>query len=394
MPYGDAVWRTVAILFPLVSFSSIALFAAGLIPGYIFSFLFTCFLIIGFSFSSKITATHQRLSRIVDEVSTLQSQLLQFEQLQPRSQQLVALQQQLLQNGKATRQIQQLQQVLNWFDFRLNIVVFIFLNSFLLWDLQQVLALHKWRNKYSDAVGNWLQVLAEIEVYSTMANLTFNHPDWHFPVLTDDFFTLHTTDAGHPLIRPEKRVSSSFAMAGKGKVSIVTGSNMGGKSTFLRSTGINIVLAQAGAPVCAKQFTLSPVQLYSSMRIADNLAESTSTFYAELKKLKIIIEQVNQKNKVFILLDEILRGTNSLDRHTGSDALIRQLLRQEAVAIVATHDVELAALENTFPLQIANYYFDVQVAGEELYFDYTLKQGVCTSMNAYTLMKKIGIDLA
>ena len=169
---------------------------------------------------------------------------------------------------------------------------------------------------------------------------------------------------------------------------------MGGKSTFLRSIGVSVVLALMGAPVCAKSFTISSVRLMSSMRIADNLAENTSTFYAELKKLQNIIEAVNHQEKVFILLDEILRGTNSLDRHTGSKALIKQLINQNAVAIIATHDIELTGMENEHPQSIANYHFDVQVdKNDELYFDFKLKQGVCTSMNASILMRKIGIEM-
>ena len=168
---------------------------------------------------------------------------------------------------------------------------------------------------------------------------------------------------------------------------------MAGKSTFLRSIAVNLVLAQIGAPVCAKSFVFSPVRIYSSMRIADNLAENTSTFYAELKKLKSIIDKVKQREKVFILLDEILRGTNSLDRHTGSEALIRQLIKEQAVAVIATHDVELASLQKDYCNAITNYHFDVQVEGEELYFDYKLKTGVCQSMNASLLMKKIGIEM-
>jgi DNA mismatch repair ATPase MutS len=168
---------------------------------------------------------------------------------------------------------------------------------------------------------------------------------------------------------------------------------MAGKSTFLRSIGVNIVLAQMGAPVCAKSFTVSPVRLMTSMRISDNLAENTSTFYAELKKLKTIIEAVNNHEKVFVLLDEILRGTNSHDRHTGSDALIKQLIRHDAYAVIATHDLVLAKLQKQYPQSIDNYHFDVQVKGEELFFDYKLKDGVCHSLNASLLMKKIGIEL-
>jgi DNA mismatch repair ATPase MutS len=168
---------------------------------------------------------------------------------------------------------------------------------------------------------------------------------------------------------------------------------MAGKSTFLRSVGVNIVLAMTGSPVCAGTFTVSNMKVISSMRVNDNLEENTSTFYAELKKLKEVIEAVNRNEKVFLLLDEILRGTNSADRHTGSKALIKQLIHHNAVGLIATHDLELAKLADEFPLKLHNYHFDVQVAGDELYFDYKLKKGVCTSMNASLLMKKIGIEL-
>ncbi|MBK6380704.1 MAG: hypothetical protein IPF72_13805 [Chitinophagaceae bacterium] len=198
---------------------------------------------------------------------------------------------------------------------------------------------------------------------------------------------------GHPLIQADTCVNNPLKIDHNGQLMLVTGSNMAGKSTYLRSIGVNTVLAMAGAPVCARYFCLSPVQVISSMRIADNLEENTSTFYAELKKLKTIIEKVNSNEKVFILLDEILRGTNSLDRHTGSAALIKQLIKHHAACIIATHDVELAKMKNEYPENILNYHFDVQVSNEELYFDYQLKEGVCTSLNASILMKKIGIEL-
>jgi DNA mismatch repair ATPase MutS len=207
-------------------------------------------------------------------------------------------------------------------------------------------------------------------------------------------FSVSGISIGHPLLPERQRVNNDFTLEGLAKVELITGSNMAGKSTFLRSLGVNMVLAQAGAPVCAKSFRQSPVKLVSSMRIADNLAENTSTFYAELKKLRTIIEKVKAGEEVFILLDEILRGTNSFDRHTGAAALIKQLIKEKAVALIATHDVELAQLQSTYPASITNYHFDVEVEGEELYFDYKLKHGVCKSMNASILMKKIGIELS
>ncbi len=235
--------------------------------------------------------------------------------------------------------------------------------------------------------------MGEFEAISSFATLHFNHPGWSFPVFKEEHFYIDGQEIGHPLINSAKRVNNSVNIENKGRVMIVTGSNMAGKSTYLRSIGINTILAMAGSVVCATAFTLSPVQLLTSMRIADNLEESTSTFYAELKKLKTVIDKVNNNEKVFILLDEILRGTNSYDRHTGAVALTKQLIKQNAAAIIATHDVELAKLKEEYPNNILNYHFDVQVNKQELYFDYRLKEGICTSLNASILMKKIGIEL-
>jgi DNA mismatch repair ATPase MutS len=288
----------------------------------------------------------------------------------------------------------ELKSILDRFDMRLNIAGLLLFNPFLLWDVRQMMALNKWRKKNSVYVPAWFTLVAEVEVLGSLAAVHFNQPDWTFPQPAGQHFTLSVTACGHPLIPEAQRVNNDFSIDGKGKIALVTGSNMAGKSTFLRSLGINITLAQLGAPVCARQMKWSPVHLMTSMRIADNLSENTSTFYAELKKLKTIIEAVERKEHVFILLDEILRGTNSYDRHTGSGALIKQFILHEAVAVIATHDVELAQIEKEFPAALENYHFDVQVEGEELYFDYRLKHGVCTSLNASILMKKIGIKLA
>jgi len=204
---------------------------------------------------------------------------------------------------------------------------------------------------------------------------------------------LNAKGLGHPIIPEEKLVRNSFSTEGVNQMNLITGSNMAGKSTFLRSVGVNIVLAMTGSCVFAKSLTLSPMKVLSSMRVSDNLEESTSTFYAELKKLKEVIDAVYNNEKVFLLLDEILRGTNSADRHTGSKALIKQLIHHSAAGLIATHDLELAKLADEFPGRIHNYHFDVQVANDELYFDYQLKRGICRSMNASLLMKKIGIEL-
>ena len=392
-PFKQKFWQFLPLIFTVVTVSSLASYLLNWINSSVFTLLIFIFFLIAKYASSKVQQTYMALSNIEPEVNTIQQQLKQIETIPAASSLLNWYKSVLVSEKNGSESIRELKMILQRFEFRLNVLVFLFLNTFLLWDVRQVNSLNKWKKKNSKSVPNWFSILANIEVINTLATLTFNHPDWVFPTINESHFTLSGEQIGHPLIDAKKRVHNSFAIKGTGKIGMITGSNMAGKSTFLRSIAVNLVLAQTGAPVCAKAFTFSPVHLYSSMRIADNLAENTSTFYAELKKLKSIIDKVKDHDKIFILLDEILRGTNSLDRHTGSEALIRQLIREDAVAVIATHDVELGSLEIEHNNAITNYHFDVQVEGEELYFDYKLKRGICQSMNASLLMKKIGIEI-
>lgn len=358
---------------------------------YLFLFIFAG---ISFQINKVVAPLHNQLSGMVSDLQVLAESIAAIE-AQPFSSPLLTSLKNKLQHEKNTAsvRIKKLKKILDRLDLRYNIVIAIPLNIFLSWNLQQVLNLEKWKKENDEDVKRWFDVLAEMEALCSFATLYFNQPNWCFPEIINEHFALKATALGHPLINENKRISNPFLVEKAGEIMLVTGSNMAGKSTYLRSIGINTILTMAGAPVCATSFAISPVQLISSMRIADNLEESTSTFYAELKKLKTVIEKINAGEKVFILLDEILRGTNSLDRHTGSEALIRQLIKQKAAAVLATHDVALAALENEYPENILNYHFDAQVSGEELYFDYKLKDGVCTNMNASLLMKKIGLEM-
>lgn len=389
-----AHWKVLRIVLPLISFTVLGLHLGGIIPAGPFYSLMLLFLAGSFAITKLIWPAYTRLNRITSELDVLSQSIRWIETATFKSPLLVELQKSYEGTPPpASQRIRQLKKILDRLDYRLNPLVFVPLSIFLYWDLQQIFSLEKWKANNQQAIGKWYAALAEIEALSTLGNLCFNHPDWVFPGLSSANGVLIGEEIGHPLIPADKRVNSSFSTQGSGQIALITGSNMAGKSTFLRSAGINIVLAMMGAPVCAKKFTVSSMQVMSSMRISDNLEESTSTFYAELKKLQEIIVAVNKKEKVFLLLDEILRGTNSADRHTGSKALIRQLIHHDATGMIATHDLELAKLSNDFPGQIHNYHFDVQVANGELYFDYKLKVGVCQSMNASILMKKIGIEL-
>jgi DNA mismatch repair ATPase MutS len=332
------------------------------------------------------------LCRIQPEMDLLHEQLALIEKENYSSQFLRSLQERLNPSGHdpASASIRDFHIILKKFEYRMNWLVFLFLNAFLLWDLRQVLGLNKWKHKNQSRLKDWIAVIAEMELTISVASLVFNEPKWCMPEGDNEYFHFQTIEIGHPLIPAVSRVTNDFSMVGSGKMAIITGSNMAGKSTFLRSLGVNYVLAGIGAPVCARQMSFCDVKLISSMRVADNLAENTSTFYAELKKLQYIIEAVDHKEHVLILLDEVLRGTNSTDRHKGTRALVRQLIRQDAVALVATHDTDLAHSESK-DHAVSNYHFEGKILNDELYFDYKIKKGVCESLNATTLMKKIGI---
>ncbi len=341
----------------------------------------------------KINTIHQQVSKSSGLIQTYSEMISSIEEKQFKTEKLNSLQQIFLKDPSASESIKILSKLVNRLDTRLNILVSIPLNLFFFWDIHSCLSLEKWKNQHSDDIAHWFSVMAEFEVLNSIANMAFNNPDWVMPRIVPGFFTFRAENMGHMLIPRERRILNNLSIEKENSILIVTGSNMSGKSTFLRTCGVNAVIALAGGPVCATSFTLSHVQIHSSMRISDSLEDNTSSFYAELKRLANIIRQAEQDPRVLLLLDEILRGTNSNDRYTGSVALIRQLSDYGTVAIVATHDLKLAEMEKILPDHIENYHFDVKVEGEELYFDYKLTPGVCTSLNASILMKKMGIKI-
>ena len=387
-------WKWLRILLPVIILAVVIAAIADLIPMNSMYAMLLIYAVIAYQVNKAVAPMHDKLSKIVDEIDALSLSIAVIEKETFTANLNDRLKHRFFSNNEAASvKIRKLKKILDRLDIRYNIVISAPLNLLLLWNLQQALDLEKWKKEHVADVECWFDTLGDFEALNSLAAIHFNNPGWCFPALHDKHFFIEAKELGHPLIPGIKRVNNYIDIENKGKIMLVTGSNMAGKSTYLRSIGVNTVLAMAGAPVCASSFIISPVQLISSMRIADNLEESTSTFYAELKKLKAVIDKVNAGEKVFILLDEILRGTNSLDRHTGSEALIKQLIRHEAAAIIATHDLGLAEINKSYPDNILNYHFDVQVNNEELYFDYKLKPGVCTSLNASILMKKIGIEL-
>ena len=280
-------------------------------------------------------------------------------------------------------------------DYRNNVFFSLFVGIPLMWDLHCIAGLEKWKSEHNAKLNDWLDVLADTEAMNSLAGHAFAYPDYAVPQVTwENGVYIEAENMGHPLIPSDKRISNNFKMNGMGQTILVTGSNMSGKSTFLRTIGLNVVLAQVGAVVSATKFSCSPLRVFSSMRTQDSLEENTSSFYAELKRLRQLLEMADEgdQSPVFYLLDEILKGTNSADRHRGAEALIRQLHTKKSSGLVSTHDLELGewgALEN----YVHNFHFRSDVEDGKLHFDYKLHHGICKSFNASELMRMMGIDI-
>lgn len=333
----------------------------------------------------SITGTVEMLTSYSQTIALIETESFQSEKL--RKLQL------LFKHNKdsASEQIQQLSGLVHKLDYRLNLLVGIPFNILFFWDIRQIFALERWKKRNQEYIPLWFDGLAEFEAITSLSNASYNNPDWVIPEIAPTHFQFKAIDLGHPLIPAAKRVTNSLEINQNGKIILITGSNMSGKSTFLRTCGVNVVLAMSGAPVCARHFAISRNIVYTSMRISDSLEENTSSFYAELKRLAMIIQAAEKQEDIFLLLDEILRGTNSNDRHIGSVALIHQLLKSKASGIIATHDLDLSKLENELTGQLENYNFDVKIENDELYFDYKLNAGICKSLNASILMRKMGL---
>jgi hypothetical protein len=259
-------------------------------------------------------------------------------------------------------------------------------------DIHLILLTEKWKSKNAASFTRWASAISEFETLSSLAGFHYANPTYTFPDIKDEPYTIQFEMLGHPLISAEKRVYNTFSLGGRGNIVMITGSNMAGKSTFLRSVGINIVLALMGAPCCAKSAQVSDVKVFTSMRTQDNLEEGVSSFYAELRRIEQLLKLIESGQATFFLLDEMFKGTNSKDRHKGGFSLIRQLRDVDAFGMISTHDLELATVAGKHMI-VTNYSFNSRLEESELIFNYTLTLGLCTDFNASELMKKSGIKI-
>ena len=338
-------------------------------------------------------ATHRKTTQSVAALRAYQQMFVSVEKQSFASESLRHAQAQLHHQGvPASRQISQLRYILDNFDARANLFYHIF-NLVLLLDVFWLLRADRWKQRVQGDVAQWFEAISRVEALSGLASFAFANPTFVFPTIAEQPFLLRAIGMGHCLIPPTQRVSNDFTTQDRGTITIITGSNMSGKSTFLRTVGVNVVLALAGAPVCAEEFEVSVLQVFTSMRTQDSLEENVSSFYAELRRLRQLLDLLQAPElPVLFMLDEILKGTNSHDRHHGAASLIKQLSKLEATGFVSTHDLELGRLEDTLP-RVKNYSFTSTIKQDEIHFDYRLREGVCQSFNASKLMAQMGIVL-
>ncbi len=291
-----------------------------------------------------------------------------------------------------SKRIAQLQRWVDLLDARRN-QFFAPIAALLLWGTQFGIAAERWRTGWGPSLGGWLAASGEIEALASLSGYAFENPDSVFPEITDGEPELQGRALGHPLLPRAGCVRNDLTLGGEQRALIISGSNMSGKSTYLRTAGCNVILALAGAPVRAEQLRLSPLAIAASIRISDSLLEGTSHFYAEIKRLRQVVELCEGDRPVFFLLDEILHGTNSHDRRIGASAVVKGLVERTALGLVTTHDLALAKIADEVAPAIRNVHFEDHLEGGRMAFDYRIRDGVVQKSNALELMRAVGLEV-
>lgn len=381
--------KPIALVFSSISILLIVAYFSTSLSGYVVAAWFGLGLLISGKYLSRVNqlvaavsgiqSTFQQFEKLIDEIEKkdFSAPLLKQKKAQIHSDKL-----------KASEALKKFARHLDALDQRSNMIFGIFGNGFLLWDIYQSQHIEKWIATYGKNVQSWFEAIIFFDAYNALGNFAFNHPTYVFPSITNDKEIVSVKKAGHPLLNPKTMIRNDFKID-KEQFFIITGANMAGKSTFLRTVSLLLVMGNTGLPVCAEQMYYRPIKLITSMRTTDSLTDDESYFFSELKRLKFIVDQI-QTDEYFIILDEILKGTNSTDKAIGSKKFVEKLVSGNSTGIIATHDLSLCELENELP-DIKNYYFDAEIINDELYFDYTLKKGICKNMNASFLLRKMKI---
>jgi hypothetical protein len=346
-------------------------------------------------------ATRQAVRRVVEganaparELKLVALLLARLEAEEVASPALCELRSRLQSGGRrATAQIRRLERLIEWMEWAHN-QVFAPIGALLLWQPQFAMAIEAWRRRSGPHVGDWVAAVGEFEALGSLASFAFERPAATFPELLAGSEPVYEARAlAHPLIPPGQAVANDVALGGAVRLWIVSGSNMSGKSTLLRAVGVSVAMSWAGAPVTAERLRLSRLRLGASLRANDSLADHRSRFYAEISRLKAIVDLADSGQATLFLLDELLSGTNSHDRRLGAEALLRGLLARGAIGLATTHDLALAEIAAGMDGGAANVHFEDHLEGGEIRFDYRLRPGVVARGNALELMRAVGLDV-
>jgi DNA mismatch repair ATPase MutS len=389
-------WKIAVWAVPAVWVVVLALCFAGVFPIGVPIVLYLVNTLLAYLKFGQVTALQNALDR-VEKVLRGYAQLISLIEDQAfESPLLTEIRAQLSSEEKqtpASQVVHRLSRRLDALSQRGNIVVLTTLNIFLLRDIRIAIQLENWKRQHAADIPRWFDALAAFDALCSQGTFAFNHPEYPYPSIADRYFVLEGKALGHPLMRPERCVRNDVSFRGAPQFMIVTGANMAGKSTYLRTVSINFLLSCAGMPVCADALTVYPAALATSLRTSDSLARNESYFFAELKRLKAIIDRLRAGEQLFIVLDEILKGTNSIDKQKGSLALVRQFVTCGTCGIIATHDLALGMLADEFPGVVHNGRFEGEITADRLTFSYRLQPGVAQNMNATFLMEKMGITV-
>ncbi|MDR0419553.1 MAG: DNA mismatch repair protein MutS [Prevotellaceae bacterium] len=388
------VWKILGVLIPVCWVAYIVMLSVGLLPASTLAWCIILGFIIGESRYKKVNKLQELLERKKKIVDSYAELIKLVEDNDVKNVLLRGVKDRLTTDRtKASAAIKKLSGLIRDLDQRNNGVSRIILNTLLLWDIRKTIQVEQWRDMNGSSLNGWIRALGEYDALCSLGLFKYTHPSYTYPAIGEKYFEMVGKDVGHPLLHRDLCVKNDIDIDSHPFFMIVTGANMAGKSTYLRTIGVNFLLACMGAPVCASSLTIYPAKLFSSLRTADSLSDHESYFFAELKRLKMIIDRLNEGERLFIILDEILKGTNSMDKQKGSLALMQQLVRLNSCGIIATHDLVLGELEKELPNNIKNYRFEADITNDELTFTYKLREGIAQNMNACFLMKKMGITV-
>ena len=388
-PFIPNMMQYLPWVFSLASIGVIVLYFLSVLPESMLFFWLMLGLGVTGIFTKKITKLASDTSKIQSTFEQYNKLLTILEETEFKSSLLKEKRKRVVNDKQKTSLVlREFSKLLNSLDQNNNFIYLIFGNGFFLRSLYTCFQIEKWIKAYGSSVEEWFKVIAFFDTYNSLGNFAFNHPEYSFPMISSEKPVLKSKNAGHPLLDPEKRILNDFQID-REQFFIITGANMAGKSTFLRTVSLQIVMANVGLPVCSSNTEYSPIKLITSMRTADSLTDDESYFFSELKRLKFIVDEI-QNDRYFIVLDEILKGTNSTDKAKGSRKFVEKLVTSKSTGIIATHDLSLCDAAKDLP-QVQNFYFDAEIINDELHFDYKFKTGICQNMNASFLLKKMRI---